>query len=806
MSIFHNWHRKELQNQKKTDDERSSAKQTHVGSLVPCATETSMHVIRSSVPETSISKLFKGTYAWAVTCNLLHWCLCGDRHRNVTCDFCCTAFEVSQVDFFISHSWSGPASLKVLAICHHLNLDWAIASSIFATLFGNCIFYFGFYRGESSYDSRESLETASMWLTLFPITVFIVTYLFGHFIRKKTFWFDRISVNQVNLLVCPASPALMNALMVVWVRVVQRQEPRASLSVYLDDRTIWKRGANGIQIVVNAMRAGAEVDTVLGFELHPDKLASFTTRSNLLPQLALHQSTVGEASNKFTLLGIQYNLERAGECVNDEPISRIIAQRCRRIRVAARHLGTRKALLLQLVIPLFAWTGAFHHYHGNVLKQWTMTIEAAIWGRKPPPGRSRFLFWNSLGVPSLHPGFVLLFVAAKAEWNRQCRLAIGLPAASISCNRWQAVLKAWKWHVDNIGIWNTSAGKLKPGWMSSAALKKAAVAAWIRQMWEQDTKTEGALPPHKVPVLQFQQHVATELNFYGRRVLTGAAVDGRVVQRIGHPMQCECGEEMPTREHFTFFCSANPWHLCLKTGVERRLLLSLIDAPPVIPFEDMVADPQLVAFLQQFDHSQLPTLGSDGSCIIATGSEQWQRASWAVAAHLGPAVNGLVPGFEQTPAAGERFALLQALLAASAANRPVKLLTDNQAVCLRLERGLNYGNWSGDLPCFWHLVSTLVIAGTSCVWIPSHGKQPLWRPPAGWLDVQLCRQLNARADAAASDISAQFRPGIEAYLVQQAEARRWSSGVFQAQLGRSQRFWQVLLAHDPRQEQGGEED
>ena len=605
---------------------------------------------------------------------------------------------------------------------------------------------------------------------------------------------------------CPASPALMNALMVVWVRVVQRQEPRASLSVYLDDRTIWKRGANGIQIVVNAMRAGAEVDTVLGFELHPDKLASFTTRSNLLPQLALHQSTVGEASNKFTLLGIQYNLERAGECVNDEPISRIIAQRCRRIRVAARHLGTRKALLLQLVIPLFAWTGAFHHYHGNVLKQWTMTIEAAIWGRKPPPGRSRFLFWNSLGVPSLHPGFVLLFVAAKAEWNRQCRLAIGLPAASISCNRWQAVLKAWKWHVDNIGIWNTSAGKLKPGWMSSAALKKAAVAAWIRQMWEQDTKTEGALPPHKIPVLQFQQHVATELNFYGRRVLTGAAVDGRVVQRIGHPMQCECGEEMPTREHFTFFCSANPWHLCLKTGVERRLLLSLIDAPPVIPFEDMVADPQLVAFLQQFDHSQLPTLGSDGSCIIATGSEQWQRASWAVAAHLGPAVNGLVPGFEQTPAAGERFALLQALLAASAANRPVKLLSDNQAVCLRLERGLNYGNWSGDLPCFWHLVSTLVIAGTSCVWIPSHGKQPLWRPPAGWLDVQLCRQLNARADAAASDISAQFRPGIEAYLVQQAEARRWSSGAFQAQLGRSQRFWQVLLAHDPRHEQGGEED
>ena len=207
---------------KKTDDARSIAKQTHVGSLVPCTTETSMHVIRSSVPETSVSHLFKGTYAWAVTCNLLHWCLCGDRHRNVTCDFCCTAFEVSQVDFFISHSWSCPASLKALAICHHLNLDWAIASSFFAW-FGICIFYFGFYRGESSYDSRESLETPSMWLKLFPITVFIVIYLFGHFIRKKTFWFDRISVNQVNLLVksktisqLPTFIARSSHLLVLW--------------------------------------------------------------------------------------------------------------------------------------------------------------------------------------------------------------------------------------------------------------------------------------------------------------------------------------------------------------------------------------------------------------------------------------------------------------------------------------------------------------------------------------------------------------------------------------------------------------
>ena len=178
-----------------------------------------MHAIRSSVPETSISQLFKGTYAWAVTCNLLQWCLCGDtRHRN-TCNFC-SPFGVSQVDFFISHSWSGPAILKALAVCHHLNLNWAIASSIFATLFGICIF---FCRDKSNYDSQESLETTSTWLKLFPIAVFIVTYLFGHFIRKETFWFDCISVNQVNLLAksqtisqIPTFIARSSHLLVLW--------------------------------------------------------------------------------------------------------------------------------------------------------------------------------------------------------------------------------------------------------------------------------------------------------------------------------------------------------------------------------------------------------------------------------------------------------------------------------------------------------------------------------------------------------------------------------------------------------------
>ena len=117
----------------------------------------------------------------------------------------------------------------------------------------------------------------------------------------------------------------------------------------------------------------------------------------------------------------------------------------------------------------------------------------------------------------------------------------------------------------------------------------------------------------------------------------------------------------------------------------------------------MSADPILVAFLQQFDPHQTPTLGLDGSCAIAPGCELWQRASCAVAAHLGPTVNGLVHGFEQTPAAGERGALLQACLASHEANRAVRLLIDNQALVQRLHRGMRLGQWGGDLFPYWQL-------------------------------------------------------------------------------------------------------
>ena len=333
--------------------------------------------------------------------------------------------------------------------------------------------------------------------------------------------------------------------------------------------------------------------------------------------------------------------------------------------------------------------------------------------------------------------------------------------------------------------------------MSLKSLQKAAIFSWLAGLWVQDTKTDQCWPDGKEPVLHFQANAAVGMDYYSRRVLTGAAVDGRVTERLGSVLTCECGLRSPDREHLTFHCKTQPWDGGFRSATERRLLVPFVDAPPVVPFSDMVAEPSLVSFIHQFDPLQRPTLGLDGSCIIAPHCDRWQRASWAVSKSIGTAVQGAVTGFEQTPAAGERGALLQACLASSAANRPVMLLIDNQALVIRLQRGIRTGRWDGDLPLYWQRISDLLIKDTVCIWIPSHDKVPDWKPPDGWIDAHLCRALNATADAHAGEVLRDSRPLIAAAVQRHQRAVAWAAAVWRLQRLRTLPFWQVLLDHQP---------
>ena len=329
------------------------------------------------------------------------------------------------------------------------------------------------------------------------------------------------------------------------------------------------------------------------------------------------------------------------------------------------------------------------------------------------------------------------------------------------------------------------------GWTGEPTPYPPIPLAWVRCMWHEDSKTSTPLGD-LVPLPHVQQYAVGELNFYERRVLSGAAVDARVLARLGTAMPCHCGEVVPSREHLTFSCISFPWSLPLRTLEERRLLVALVPQAPCNIFAAAHADAGLVESISK-SASSIPILAIDGSCLQGPpGRESWQRASWGIACTDGSTFCGAVSGVEQTSHAGERTALLHACLASKIANRPILILCDNEAVYLRFSRGISSERWAGDMYPFWHFLRSLLVPGTSIVWVPSHGKRELWQPPLG-LTAAACRELNARADEAAGSVTGLLKESFEETLAKHSEAVAWSSHAFHCQVANTQRFWNALL-------------
>ena len=78
-------------------------------------------------------------------------------------------------------------------------------------------------------------------------------------------------------------------------------------------------------------------------------------------------------------------------------------------------------------------------------------------------------------------------------------------------------------------------------------MRALASEAFLRYLWQDDTRTEAALSPALVPYLGFHKAIVDEVTYHGARVLCGAAVDGCVLARVGGPAQCECHARLATR-------------------------------------------------------------------------------------------------------------------------------------------------------------------------------------------------------------------------------------------------------------------
>ena len=129
--------------------------------------------------------------------------------------------SVSEVDIFISHSWSSSNWLKMLAICHHLNLDFAIASSIVTWMVALLVMLLR----AGSYVAllEESFTVLVLTTVVLPVTFLLLTYFGGDAVRTTRLWFDKACVSTATpfsklhtLQMIPAIVASSGELVVVW--------------------------------------------------------------------------------------------------------------------------------------------------------------------------------------------------------------------------------------------------------------------------------------------------------------------------------------------------------------------------------------------------------------------------------------------------------------------------------------------------------------------------------------------------------------------------------------------------------------
>ena len=583
---------------------------------------------------------------------------------------------------------------------------------------------------------------------------------------------------------CPFSPFLVNSMMAAWALHVRQAAPGIRIGIFLDDRTLYTRGPNSVENLVVAARAGNAADRALGFDLHPDKVASFGCHVARREALMEYADLLGVPQTDFVLLGVTYRLE-GHQAFAAKDVTVALRTRGRRIGRVAVSTMMRARLASLLMVSKFRFRAPWTRFSKASLRDWSWQVEAAVWGGPLATGRSALLLWTFVGV-DLHPEFAVLAAVLKKEWLR-----LGGGGAGVAGPQVATALAKVRWSIRGT-LFVTPLGTYEARELTAKGFLERLRDAWVRVLWSRDTKTAAPLGAFQAPVLRPHRRFGMDGSALKLRVATAAATDGRDLARLKTVKHCVCGAATPSRHHLTFSCPTRPWEGDLRTEQERRLLCGVVDFVDHGHRDDdeetLVGE--LAATLATLDDDAV--VATDGGARLLGEHLAWRAAAWAVIAG-GHTCSGIVQGAEQTAAAGERTAFRVVCKAAAMAQRRVRVLVDNLPIVLGCRRRRDYDRGDKELWAFWGEVREALPLLT-VAWIPSHGKQRDWVPPVGWPEAAVCRGLNEKADEAAT---AQLRrlDGWWAQLrydVEQAEAWTWRA--LRTQLAATQDWHDQLRA------------
>ena len=149
--------------------------------------------------------LFRAASGLDVTCNMLR-SMVPCRRSDPLSDFQALQ-QVSKIDIFISHSSKCSSWLKLLAMCHYLNLDLAIFLSILSFILAIIVLVAD--AGSFIAVAQQHQSVLFYCLYVWPMLVFVGVYAAGHLFSTRSLWFDQVCIDQQNLLLrCQALKAV----------------------------------------------------------------------------------------------------------------------------------------------------------------------------------------------------------------------------------------------------------------------------------------------------------------------------------------------------------------------------------------------------------------------------------------------------------------------------------------------------------------------------------------------------------------------------------------------------------------------
>eukprot|EP00438_Fugacium_kawagutii_P015483 Skav232944 [mRNA] locus=scaffold1860:13657:17073:- [translate_table: standard] len=606
---------------------------------------------------------------------------------------------------------------------------------------------------------------------------------------------ERIRCTRGILQGCPSSCALLAGLMTVWCRYVQQQSPSVQLSVYIDDRTLWCRERQPLQL---ALDASQHVDQALGLKLNNSKCELFYKCRGA--QLQAFQSwniacnRKWKMATQFKLLGVHYFSAKARRRPIEPAVVAKVQARLRRLRMATHKHWSKRRLVRSLVLSLFAHTGAWTTIPKKLLQKWRYAVETTMLGY-PQSGRSRYLMWTCFLSPELDPEYALDSKVVLHElWRLRREVAACQSVADIErmqftevepcerSSRLLEVLQKWGWERLSKSCFRTPLGVIDLLSHGETCVAAAMRAAWKQQLWKSEPRAAEVANMNLEPVTAvhaawMKQGQRQEPLSFSIACAAGPASRKLAKKFALEHVSCVCGADWPSCRHVTWHCPDTnlPEHNSAPAnGVEERLLLRSIVPPPQPP-DRLPADLRppvevcnaLISQVPLFDG--LILLATDGSCKTR---HSLKRAAWGIATESHVFAFPM-KGSDQNIFAAETWAVFQALHAAHLTGVRVRILCDSQAVVIaaaRVRRGGSLPRWAFGI---WRAIAFLS-PGSEVSWVPAHGRSRVWKPPDGH-SAAVWRAYNDRVDAA---VQAAAMPGFDSlsdWARRVEDAMAWSS-------------------------------